>query len=50
MIAVSEGRGHNVLLMFDENLAHTLHKVCQTDADGINLVCTADFTSRNVQL
>ena len=40
MLAVSEGHGHKLHLMFDQNRAHTLHKACQYDADtdGIHLV------------
>jgi hypothetical protein len=45
MLAVNESRGHETLLMFDDNLAHVLHKACQADsyADGIHLVRAAQL-------
>jgi hypothetical protein len=45
MLAVNESRGYETLLMFDDNLAHLLHKACQADsyADGTHLVRAAQF-------
>jgi len=38
MLAVSEGRGHETLLMFDQNLAQTFQKACEVDEydDGLH--------------
>ena len=50
MLAVCEGRGHETLLMFDQNLAQTLHKACQydADADGMHLVRAAQIVRREL--
>ena len=50
MLAVNESRGHETLLMFDENLAHVLHKACQADAyaDGIHLVRASQLIRREL--
>jgi hypothetical protein len=50
MLAVNESRGHETLLMLDDNLAHVLHKACQADsyADGIHLVRAAQLIRREL--
>ena len=50
MLTACEGRGHDTLSMFDENLASTLHKTCSADADdeGLHLVWAAQTVRRNV--
>jgi hypothetical protein len=50
MRAVNESCGHKTLLMFDDNLAHVLHKACQADsyADGIHLVRAAQLIRREL--
>jgi len=50
MIVVSEGRGHDVKLMFDENLGSTLTKAFQVDSDddGIHLVRAAQIVRKKI--
>jgi len=50
MLAVSEGRGHETLLMFDQNLAQTLQKACEVDEydDGLHLMRAAQIVCRDM--
>ena len=50
MLAVCEGRGHETLLMFDQNLAQTLHKACKVDEydDGLHLMRAAQIVRRDM--
>jgi len=50
MLAVSEGRGYETLLMFDQNLAQTLQKACEVDEydDGLHLMRAAQIVRRDM--
>ena len=50
MLAVSEGRSHETLLMFNQNLAQTLQKACEVDEydDGLHLMRAAQIVRRDM--
>jgi len=50
MLAVCEGRGHETLLIFDQNFAESLHRACAVDSDddGIHLMRAAQIVRREI--